>query len=646
MAARTARTRWLAPVFGLALAAVLLALAEWVLALVGFEPWSVRRDPFVGFSEQTRLFERAGDGFVETADAKLRFFNFQRFAVPKPAGRKRAFCMGGSTTYGHPYDDATSFCGWLRVLLEHADPDTHWDVINAGGISYASYRVVVLMRELARYEPDLFLIYSGHNEFLEERTYRDERGRPQWVRALAERAGRSRVFSLVPAALESGAARGAQLGLEVDAILDGSVGPSAYERDLALRARVIEHYRYNLGRMAEIARGAGARIAFVVPASNEADSSPFRAVVDAGLSAAQRRRVEGALVRAGQRADAGDHAGAERDLREALALDPSHAGALYALGRSLRALGRVGEARAAFGRARDEDVCPLRALGEIQRAVAEVGRELGVPVVDYDAALRELARERGDGLLGDALFLDHVHPTIEANRLLAERLLELLGREGIARPRSDWREAALPRAIRQVEAGIDQAAHGRSLRNVAKVLSWAGKVDDAAGIARRADALLGGDAESRFIQGTADLEHGRDARAGEHFRASLALDPDYAKAHNNLALVLGRQGDLAGALAHYDAALALAPTHATAHYNRANLLVRQGKPDAAIASFRRALELDPGDEDARFNLARALLRSGDPSGAAQEFRTLIAEEPGDPEIREGLEEAEAAIAAR
>jgi hypothetical protein len=79
--------------------------------------------------------------------------------------------MGGSTTYGHPYEDPTSFCGWLRELLNAAAPDHRWEVVNAGGISYASYRVALLMEELAGYQPDLFIIYSGHNEFLERRSY-------------------------------------------------------------------------------------------------------------------------------------------------------------------------------------------------------------------------------------------------------------------------------------------------------------------------------------------------------------------------------------------------------------------------------------------------------------------------------------------
>ena len=43
--------------------------------------------------------------------------------------------------------------------------------INAGGVSYASYRVARLMNELKQYQPDLFIVYSGQNEFLEERSY-------------------------------------------------------------------------------------------------------------------------------------------------------------------------------------------------------------------------------------------------------------------------------------------------------------------------------------------------------------------------------------------------------------------------------------------------------------------------------------------
>ena len=41
----------------------------------------------------------------------------------------RIFCLGGSTTYGRPYNDTTSFAGWLRELLPVADPQRRWEVI-------------------------------------------------------------------------------------------------------------------------------------------------------------------------------------------------------------------------------------------------------------------------------------------------------------------------------------------------------------------------------------------------------------------------------------------------------------------------------------------------------------------------------------
>ena len=113
----------------------------------------------------------AASQWLVTAQNKRGYFNVQGFPQVKAPGTYRIFTLGGSTTYGRPYDDKTSFSGWLREFLPMADSQRNWEVINAGGISYASYRVAHLMEELVNYQPDLFIIYTGHNEFLEERTY-------------------------------------------------------------------------------------------------------------------------------------------------------------------------------------------------------------------------------------------------------------------------------------------------------------------------------------------------------------------------------------------------------------------------------------------------------------------------------------------
>ena len=97
------------------------AALELALAFVGIRPVVDLEDPFVGFSEAVPLMMEieASDGQTRmvTRPNKLVWFNRQWYEKEKPAGTKRVFCLGGSTTYGRPYFDRTSFCGWLRELL-------------------------------------------------------------------------------------------------------------------------------------------------------------------------------------------------------------------------------------------------------------------------------------------------------------------------------------------------------------------------------------------------------------------------------------------------------------------------------------------------------------------------------------------------
>ncbi|MBW2506071.1 MAG: SGNH/GDSL hydrolase family protein, partial [Deltaproteobacteria bacterium] len=157
---------WQAIILPVASILIFFILLEGVWALLGFSPAFKTEDPFVGFSSNAPLFvplaESKTGQLLVTAPNKKDFFNKQSFSREKGPDTYRIFCLGGSTTYGRPYDDTTSFAGWLRELLPVADRNKKWEVINAGGISYASYRVAHLMEELVHYQPDLFIIYTGH----------------------------------------------------------------------------------------------------------------------------------------------------------------------------------------------------------------------------------------------------------------------------------------------------------------------------------------------------------------------------------------------------------------------------------------------------------------------------------------------------
>jgi predicted negative regulator of RcsB-dependent stress response len=147
-------------------------------------------------------------------------------------------------------------------------------------------------------------------------------------------------------------------------------------------------------------------------------------------------------------------------------------------------------------------------------------------------------------------------------------------------------------------------------------------------------------AESLFHAARAHLDAGDPTAAVAALRAALALDPDAAAVHANLAFALAATGDVDAAETHYRRAIALAPhepqmvlnlgamltaqhraNEALAVYdatpaspallsNRGMALVCLGRETEAEACYRQALALDPAYRKAAFNLAYVLLRQG------------------------------------
>lgn len=520
---RTLR-RWQKALLGLAVTVAFFLALEGVLALCGVRPMLYDEDPCVGFAGNVPLFVEHtmpdGRAVWRTASNKRRLFNLQEFARAKPPGTMRVFCMGGSTTYGSPFDDGTSFCGWLRALLPVADPSRRWEVVNCGGLSYASYRVTRLMEECSRHEPDLFIVYCGHNEFLERRTYGDLLETPSPLLRAATVITRTRTGTVLKRGLDGVRTRRAErrtvLPAEVEAELDHTVGPEGYHRDDAWARRVVEHFRLNLGRMAEIARAAGARILFVTPASNLKDCSPFKG-------------------EPGSPRDADGH---------------------YRRGQALLAAGRFAEARRAFEQALDDDVCPLRATTAMPRLVAEVAAERAAPLVDFARMLDDRANH---GIPGREHFLDHVHPTVATHRLLALAIVDTLAEHGLLELSQGFGDAAVARVSGKIEARIDREAQGVALRNLSKVMGWAGKFEDSRRLALQALERLGDDAESCFHVGVSAHLLGDADQALTYLQRAIAIAPGYGHAHFWLAEALAARGDRDEAIAHYRRAAALLP---------------------------------------------------------------------------------------
>ncbi|MHC4180080.1 MAG: tetratricopeptide repeat protein, partial [Planctomycetota bacterium] len=625
---------WKKLLFAAVITVVFFGCLEGLLALFGVRSVSYREDPYLGFSSQAPLFvEQADDnGRTEmvTAENKVWFFNRQHFPKTKPTGTYRIFCLGGSTTYGRPYNDLTSFCGWLRAFLPEADPSRQWELINAGGISYASYRVAMLSEELVRYEPDLLIIYTGQNEFLERRTYPRLINTPRPVRGLGALLSRTRTYTIVKRAVDplagiedhdAGASRKRELlEGEVNTILDAAVGPKDYHRDDQFQKQVLDHYRYNLVRTIHVARSVGAEVMLVTPASNLLHCWPFKSEHRPGLTDDELTRWQALFDRAEKAYAAGQWQQALTALDQAMTVDGRYAHLHYLRGRTLYELGRYRQAKIALERARDEDVCPLRALGPMPRIVAEVAADWDVPLVDF----ADLVEDRSDhGIPGENLFLDHVHPTIDGNRLLASAILDKMVRQRIVSPARDWNDRAIARVTQSVESRLDLRAHATALRNLAKVLSWAGKLEEARKLATKAAELVPDDAVAHFQLGVCAEGRGDLARAAVHYRRALEVAPNFAKAHTNLGSVLQQSGETALAVRHFMQATRLDPDDHKALFNLGRFFRKQGKLEPAAEHFQHVIRLHPRDAEARAQLAAVLLQMGKLPEATAEMEKAV-----------------------
>ena len=109
-------------------------------------------------------------------------------------------------------------------------------------------------------------------------------------------------------------------------------------------------------------------------------------------------------------------------------------------------------------------------------------------------------------------------------------------------------------------------------------------------------------------------------RALEEYTISIFLDPGYAKAYANRALVKGSLQDLAGALEDLQTAIKLDRGLAAAYLNRGVTLAALNKPMLALEDFNQALKIDPRYADAYRNRGITKNFLGDLRGACRDWK--------------------------
>lgn len=154
----------------------------------------VPKDPYLSFGTVPDFFvQRTIDGksYYQVAHRDVYSERQTVFVAKKDPNTIRVICVGASASAGWPHQGDEIYTAYLQQALERAYPGRHFEVLNLSAHAYAAYRVRLVFEEAVRFEPDVVVIWSGNNEFLEKRRYRNQ---PKWLQVLADLGNESLAY--------------------------------------------------------------------------------------------------------------------------------------------------------------------------------------------------------------------------------------------------------------------------------------------------------------------------------------------------------------------------------------------------------------------------------------------------------------------
>ncbi len=363
----------------------------------------------------------AGDPLVATSTGAMRRAFQGDIALPPiperdPAGPPRVLVFGESSVHGTTAA-SLELPAQLQAALGELGQDA--EVLNMGCPAIDSERMLQVVRASRQLQPDLALIYAGHNDagnsFM-ARAFGDPGAIEAWERSRSvERLALVRLaaWALASAGLPPGSLAGAGVP---------STDPQTLD-DAAAR------WESNLGSMVRSLQGAGVAVMLATPIADLcAWPSPIPTCLQA-LPEAWRITPTGHWELA-ERAPASS---VERALLQA----PACPEALQLRGRNSLDQGLIEPAITDLRRAKDLDPIPLRATEDILAATRRVAQRQGVELLDTAALLD------AEPPPWSPWFVDQLHPSDQGAGWLATKLAPAVIRLLEQRAQGDQRSTGL-----------------------------------------------------------------------------------------------------------------------------------------------------------------------------------------------------------
>ncbi len=586
-----------------------------------------------------------------------------RVAAHKAPNTVRIVVLGESAAQGVPVP-SFAFAPQLRAQLRARYPGKEFEVIDTGIVAINSHVIYQIAREMAGFEPDLFLVYAGNNEVVGPYgpgcAYLSEMP-PLWVIRASVFVRSTRTGQLLGALISRAASRGRRPaewgGMSMFA-------NSAVAGDDPRLDAVCRNFGANLHGIIEAARGCGAKTVVCTVVSNLKDCPPLLSVHRSGLSQADLASWTTAFEAGRLAWRLGDAVRAKARLLEALRIDSHFADAHFMLGSLDLQSGDMVSARRRFAEALHWDALRFRPDPRINQTIRQVVAEGGPGLTLVDAALAMGSDpESTVPLSGREFLFEHVHFDWAGNYTLARMMARACSFALFASDPGDtgWLDSTacaaalaytpherLPMLLRidvlvrkppftdQLTHVLDEARMARDLDTASREARDPAVISNAARVATAALSRDPGNPALAGILEGIDLDLGDiDGALALSKRAAELVPGDFATAADEASILmrLGRFGEAEVILTRAASSPSdlddLAPVLAD-FWTRTK---RFGDGERYLGDAVAARPLDR-----RIRIVRAgLLRSaGDAAGAEREYRALLAEDPSSADALEGL----------
>lgn len=338
----------------------------------------------------------------------------------KPDNAIRLVVQGGSTAAGYPYGAGASLAAMLEQRLSRTFPEQRVEVVNTALAAVNSYTLLDLADEIIAINPDAVLIYAGHNEYLGllgvGSNYLASQS-PALTRLLIS-LRKLHSFQLLELLYQ-------QLNQPLPAADESSrtfMARVARDKDIALGSAQFQaglnQFDSNLSRLLAKYQRAGIPVYISTLVSNLAGQPPFNSkpIPEAALSQLPVASATG-------------NPSVDVTVLDALAAQAATAGSAdfhYLLGQHYQQQGMPERARQQFLLAKEHDLLRFRAPEAIKQQIRKLASHYNASLVDTEAAF---VANSPQGIVGNSLLLEHLHPNVQGYFLLADSFYKALGRK-------------------------------------------------------------------------------------------------------------------------------------------------------------------------------------------------------------------------